>query len=310
MQKDFLSIRDLSVYEFGKTLDRADRVKKHPDKYRQALKNKILAMIFQKPSLRTRMTFEAGMLRLGGEAIYLAPSDIQMGSREGATDIGRNLERWVDGIMIRTFGHQIAVDLAASCRIPVINALTDLSHPCQALADFQTLREHKGALSGIKLAYVGDGNNVCHSLMLAAARGGTKMAVATPAGYEPKPEMVRAAREDGKDTGFSLALTTSAEEAVSGADAVYTDVWASMGQEAEKAERARIFAPYQVNAKLMAKAKPDALFMHCLPAHRGEEVTDEVIDSPNSVVYDEAENRLHAQKAILIALMGKKADHD
>jgi ornithine carbamoyltransferase len=212
--------------------------------------------------------------------------------------------------MIRTFGHQIAVDLAASCRIPVINALTDLSHPCQALADFQTLREHKGALAGVKLAYVGDGNNVCHSLMLAAARGGTKMAVATPAGYEPKPEMVRAAREDGKDTGFSLTLTTSAAEAVSGADAVYTDVWASMGQEAEKAERARIFAPYQVNAKLMARAKKDALFMHCLPAHRGEEVTDEVIDSPNSVVYDEAENRLHAQKAILIALMGKKADHD
>jgi len=310
MQKDFLSIRDLSIYEFGKMLDHADRVKKHPDKYRQALKNKILAMIFQKPSLRTRMTFEAGMLQLGGEAIYLAPSDIQMGSREGAYDIGKNLERWVDGIMIRTFGHQIAVDLAASCRIPVINALTDLSHPCQAMADFQTLREHKGALSGVKLAYVGDGNNVCHSLMLAAARGGTKMAVATPAGYEPKPEMVRAAREDGKDTGFSLALTTSAAEAVSGADAVYTDVWASMGQEAEKAERARIFAPYQVNAKLMAKAKKDALFMHCLPAHRGEEVTDEVIDSPNSVVYDEAENRLHAQKAILIALMGKKADHD
>jgi ornithine carbamoyltransferase len=310
MQKDFLSIRDLSVYEFGKTLDRADRVKKHPDKYRKALKNKILAMIFQKPSLRTRMTFEAGMLQLGGEAIYLAPSDIQMGSREGAYDIGRNLERWVDGIMIRTFGHQIAVDLAASCRIPVINALTDLSHPCQALADFQTLREHKGALAGIKLAYVGDGNNVCHSLMLAAARGGTKMAVATPAGYEPKPEMVRAAREDGKDTGFSLTLTTSAEEAVSGADAVYTDVWASMGQEAEKAARARIFAPYQVNARLMSQAKTDALFMHCLPAHRGEEVTDEVIDSPHSVVYDEAENRLHAQKAILIALMGKKTDHD
>jgi len=310
MQKDFLSIRDLSVYEFGKMLDQADRVKKHPDKVRKALRNKILAMIFQKPSLRTRMTFEAGMLQLGGEAIYLAPSDIQMGSREGAYDIGRNLERWVDGIMIRTFGHQIAVDLAASCRIPVINALTDLSHPCQALADFQTLRERKGALSGLKLAYVGDGNNVCHSLMLAAARGGTKMAVATPAGYEPKPEMIRAAREDGKDTGFSLTLTTLAAEAVSGADAVYTDVWASMGQEAEKAERAKIFAPYQVNAKLMAKAKPDALFMHCLPAHRGEEVTDEVIDSPNSVVYDEAENRLHAQKAVLIALMGKRTDHD
>jgi ornithine carbamoyltransferase len=306
MQKDFLSVRDLSVYEFGQMLDRAAEVKKHPDKYRKALKHKILAMIFQKPSLRTRMTFEAGMLQLGGEAIYLAPSDIQMGSREGAYDIGKNLERWVDGIMIRTFGHQIAVDLAASCRIPVINALTDLSHPCQAMADFLTLREHKGALSALKLAYVGDGNNVCHSLMLAAARGGTKMAVGTPAGYEPSPDMVRWAREDGQDTGFALTLTNSAEEAVAGADAVYTDVWASMGQEAEKEKRAKIFAPYQVNARLMAHAKKDALFMHCLPAHRGDEVTDEVIDSPNSVVYDEAENRLHAQKAILLALMGEK----
>jgi len=306
MQKDFLSIRDLSVYEFGRMLDQADEVKKRPDKYRKALKNKILAMIFQKPSLRTRMTFEAGMLRLGGEAIYLAPSDIQMGSREGAYDIGKNLERWVDGIMIRTFGHQIAVDLAASTRIPVINALTDLSHPCQALADFQTLREHKGALSVLKLAYVGDGNNVCHSLMLAAARGGTKMAVATPPGYEPKAQVVQWAREDGRDTGFTLTLTNSAEEAVTGADAVYTDVWASMGQESEKEARARIFAPYQVNAKLMAHANTGALFMHCLPAHRGDEVTDEVIDAPYSVVYDEAENRLHAQKAVLIALMGDK----
>ena len=306
MQKDFLSIRDLSVYEFSRMLDHAAEIKKHPDKYRKALKGKILAMIFQKPSLRTRMTFEAGMIRLGGEAIYLAPSDIQMGSRESATDIGKNLERWVDGIMIRTFGHRIAVDLAASTKIPVINALTDLSHPCQAMADFLTLREHKGTLSGLKLTYVGDGNNVCHSLMLAAARGGTKMAVATPAGYEPNPDVVRAAREDGRDTGFALTLTSSPEEAVSGADAVYTDVWASMGQESEKEARARIFAPYQVNARLMAQAKKDALFLHCLPAHRGDEVTDEVIDSPNSVVYDEAENRLHAQKAILIALMGNK----
>jgi len=208
--------------------------------------------------------------------------------------------------MIRTFGHQIAVDLAASTRIPVINALTDLSHPCQALADFQTLREHKGALSVLKLAYVGDGNNVCHSLMLAAARGGTKMAVATPPGYEPKAQVVQWAREDGRDTGFTLTLTNSAEEAVTGADAVYTDVWASMGQESEKEARARIFAPYQVNAKLMAHANTGALFMHCLPAHRGDEVTDEVIDAPYSVVYDEAENRLHAQKAVLIALMGDK----
>ena len=306
MTKDFLSIRDLSVYEFSQLLDRAAEVKKHPRKVRRALEHRILAMIFQKPSLRTRMTFEAGMLQLGGEAIYLAPSDIQMGSREGAYDIGKNLERWVDGIMIRTFGHQIAVDLAASTKIPVVNALTDLSHPCQAMADFLTLREHKGALSTLKLAYVGDGNNVCHSLMLAAALGGTKMAVGTPAGYEPKPEMVQAAREDGKDTGFALTLTNSAEEAVSGADAVYTDVWASMGQEAEKEKRARIFAPYQVNARLMSHAKDGALFMHCLPAHRGDEVTDEVIDAPTSVVYDQAENRLHAQKAVLLALMGKK----
>lgn len=306
MKKDFLSIRDLSIYEFSQLLDRAAEVKKHPRKYYRALEHRILAMIFQKPSLRTRMTFEAGMLQLGGEAIYLAPSDIQMGSREGAYDIGKNLERWVDGIMLRTFGHQIAVDLAASAKIPVINALTDLSHPCQAMADFQTLREHKGSLANLKLAYVGDGNNVCHSLMLAAARGGTKMAVGTPAGYEPKPEMVQAAREDGKDTGFALTLTNSAEEAASGADAVYTDVWASMGQEAEKEKRARIFAPYQVNARLMSHAKNGALFMHCLPAHRGDEVTDEVIDAPSSVVYDQAENRLHAQKAILLALMGKK----
>jgi ornithine carbamoyltransferase len=306
MDKDFLSIHDLSLYEFSQMLDLTADMKKRPHKYRKALEGRILAMIFQKPSLRTRMTFEAGMLQLGGEAIYLAPSDIQMGSREGAYDIGKNLERWVNGIMIRTFGHQIAVDLAEATRIPVINALTDLSHPCQGMADFFTLREHKGALSGLKLAYVGDGNNVCHSLLLAAARGGTKMAVGTPAGYEPNPRMVQMAREDGQETGFEVTLTTSAEEAVAGADAVYTDVWASMGQEAEKEKRARIFAPYQVNARLMSGAKKDAVFMHCLPAHRGDEVTDEVIDSPNSIVYDQAENRLHIQKVILHLLMGQK----
>jgi len=306
MEKDFLSIHDLSLYEFSQVLDHSADMKKRPHKYRKALEGKILAMIFQKPSLRTRMTFEAGMLQLGGEAIYLAPSDIQMGSREGAYDIGRNLERWVDGIMIRTFGHQIAVDLAQSTRIPVINALTDLSHPCQGLADIFTLREHKGSLAGLKLAYVGDGNNVCHSLLLAAARAGMTMAVGTPAGYEPNPRMVQMAREDGRETGFKPLLTGSPEEAVRDADAVYTDVWASMGQEAEKEKRAKIFAPFQVNAKLMSQAKKDAVFMHCLPAHRGEEVTDEVIDSPKSIVYDQAENRLHVQKVILNLLMGKK----
>jgi len=306
MEKDFLSIHDLSLYEFSQMLDLTAEMKKRPGRHHRDLEHKILAMIFQKPSLRTRMTFEAGMLQLGGEAIYLAPSDIQMGSREGAYDIGKNLERWVDGIMIRTFGHQIAVDLAQSTRIPVINALTDLSHPCQGMADIFTLREHKGGLAGLKLAYLGDGNNVCHSLLLAAARAGTKMAVGTPAGYEPNPKMVQMAREDGKETGFEVKLTNDPAEAASGADAVYTDVWASMGQESEKAKRAAIFAPYQVNARLMSHAKKDAVFMHCLPAHRGDEVTDEVIDSPNSIVYDQAENRLHIQKVILNLLLGKK----
>ena len=306
MHKDFISIHDLTRYEFQQMLDMTDDMKKRPGHYDKALKGKILAMIFQKPSLRTRMTFEVGMLQLGGEAIYLAPSDIQLGSREGIYDVGKNLERWVDGIMLRTFAHQIILDLAKSTRIPVINALTDLLHPCQAMADIYTLHEKKGGLSGLKLAYVGDGNNVCHSLMFAAAKAGTKMAVATPAGYEPNSEIVRQALEDGRETGFSLLVTNDAAEAARGADAVYTDVWASMGQEAEKEKRARIFAPYQVNAALMAHAKPDAFFIHCLPAHRGDEVTDEVIDSPNSVVYDEAENRLHVQKVICLLLMGKK----
>jgi len=307
MEKDFLSIHDLSLYEFSQMLDLTAEMKKRPEKHHKDLEHKILAMIFQKPSLRTRMTFEAGMLQLGGEAIYLAPSDIQMGSREGAYDIGKNLERWIDGIMIRTFGHQIAVDLAQSTRIPVINALTDLSHPCQGMADFFTLREHKGGLADLKLAYLGDGNNVCHSLLLAAARAGTKMAVGTPPGYEPSPKTVQMAREDGKETGFEVTLTNDPAAAASGADAVYTDVWASMGQESEKEKRAAIFAPYQVNARLMSHAKKDAVFMHCLPAHRGDEVTDDVIDAPNSIVYDQAENRLHIQKVILALLMGKKS---
>ncbi|MCR4395271.1 MAG: ornithine carbamoyltransferase [Candidatus Saccharicenans sp.] len=306
MKKDFITIHDLSTYEFHEWLDLTEKMKKNPGKYRKVLKDKILAMIFQKPSLRTRMTFEVGMLQLGGEAVYLAPSDIQMGSREGVRDIGKNLERWVDGIMIRTFGHNIILELAESTRLPVINALTDLLHPCQAMADFFTLREKKDHLAGLKLAYVGDGNNVCHSLMLAAAKAGTRMAVATPPGYEPKPEIVAWAQEDGRDTGFELTITNDPVEAVREADAVYTDVWASMGQEAEKEARKKIFLPYQVNQELFSKAKPGACFMHCLPAHRGEEVTDAVIDSPNSVVYDQAENRLHVQKVIMMLLMGKK----
>jgi ornithine carbamoyltransferase len=306
MKKDFLSVHDLTLYEFHEIMDMATEIKEHPQRFRHKLKDRVLAMIFQKPSLRTRVTFEVGMLELGGSAIYLSPSDSQVGTRETYFDVGKNLERWVAAIMIRTFAHQNVIDLASTAKIPVINGLSDLFHPCQAMADFFTLKEKKGDLARLKFAYVGDGNNVCHSLLLAAAKAGCRMAVATPPGYEPKPEVVKLAEEDGRQTGYSLSLTHDAAKAVAQADAVYTDVWASMGQEAEKQARAKVFAPYQVNGQLMSSAKEDACFMHCLPAHRGEEVTDEVIDSPNSIVYDQAENRLHIQKVIMVLLMGKK----
>jgi ornithine carbamoyltransferase len=284
-------------------MDQTQKIKDDPDDYRKKLKNQILAMVFEKPSLRTRMTFEVGMLELGGKAIYLSPNEIQIGKRETVEDVAHNLERWVDGIMIRTFAHDNVIRLAKASSVPVINALTDLLHPCQAMADFFTLKEHKGNISQIKLAYVGDGNNVCHSLMFAAAKAGCKMGVAVPKGYEPNAEIARLAKADGEGTDFELTITNDPAEAVRGADAIYTDVWTSMGQEAEKEERLRIFAPYQVNEALMAKAKEDCVFMHCLPAHRGEEVSAEVFDGPRSIVFDEAENRLHAQKAIMIRLM-------
>ncbi|MDH4257348.1 MAG: ornithine carbamoyltransferase [Candidatus Aminicenantes bacterium] len=306
MFEDFISIHDLSVYEFSQIMDMTENIKARPQRYRSKLKDKVLAMIFQKPSLRTRMTFEVGMLQLGGEAVYLSPSDIQMGKRENPYDVGKNMERWVDGIMIRTFAHQEVIDLAGAAKVPVINALTDLLHPCQAMADFFTLKEKHKNLTSLKLAYVGDGNNVCHSLLFAAAKAGCQISVATPSGFEPDPEIVKQAEEDATETGAGFFLTNDPSQAVEGADAVYTDVWASMGQEEQKKERAKIFASFQVNRELMAKAKPDALFMHCLPAHRGEEVTDEVIDSPQSVVFDQAENRLHVQKIIMLLLMEKK----
>ncbi len=306
MFEDFLSIRDLTPYQFSQIMDLTQEIKDKPHRFRQRLQNKILAMIFEKPSLRTRLTFEVGMLQLGGEAIYLAPSDIQMGIRETPFDVGKNMERWVDGIMIRTFAHQTALDLAQAASIPVINALTDLLHPCQAMADFFTLREKRGGLASMKLAYIGDGNNVCHSLLFAAAKTGTTISVATPSGYEPDQNILHQAELDGQEAGVRILLTTDPAEAVQDADAVYTDVWASMGQESEKATRVKIFAPYQVNRELMTQAKSSALFMHCLPAHRGEEVTDEVIDSPQSIVFDQAENRLHVQKAIMLLLLERK----
>lgn len=306
MFEDFISIHNLSIYEFNQILELTEQIKTNPQRFQNKLKNKILAMIFQKASLRTRVTFEVGMLQLGGEAIYLSPSDIQMGARETPYDVGKNLERWVDGIMIRTFAHQDVVDLAKACRIPVINALTDLFHPCQAMADFFTIKEKRRDLGNFKLTYVGDGNNVCHSLLLGAAKSGCNITIATPSGYKPNPEILKLAEEDGKETGSRFHFTDEPSEAVKEADAIYTDVWISMGQEQEKEERAEIFAPFQVNKELMAKGKSDAFFMHCLPAHRGEEVTDDVIDSSQSIVYDQAENRLHIQKAIMLLLLEKE----
>jgi len=303
MKKDFITIHDLTRYEFFELMDQTQKIKDDPDDYRKKLKNQILAMVFEKPSLRTRMTFEVGMLELGGTAIYLSPNEIQIGKRETVEDVAHNLERWVDGIMIRTFAHDNVIRLAKAASVPVINALTDLLHPCQAMADFFTLKEHKGNISQIKLAWVGDGNNVCHSLMFASAKAGCKMSVAIPKGYEPNPEIVKLALEDGKGSDFELTVTNDPAEAVRGADAIYADVWTSMGQEAEKEARLKTFAPYQVNEALMAKAKDDCVFMHCLPAHRGEEVSAEVFEGPRSIVFDEAENRLHAQKAIMIRLM-------
>ncbi len=304
--EDFISIHDLTLFEFSQIMDMTREVKDRPHRFHKKLQNKILAMVFQKPSLRTRMTFEVGMLQLGGEAVYLSPSDVQMGTREAPSDVAKNLERWVDGIMIRAFGHQDVIDLAKAAQIPVINGLTDLLHPCQAMADFFTLKEKRGDLQSLKLAYIGDGNNVCHSLLFAAAKAGSQMRVATPQGYEPKPEIVRQAEEDAGQTSASFLFTHDPSEAAAGADAVYTDVWTSMGQEREREKRVMAFAPYQVNRQLMAKAKENAVFMHCLPAHRGEEVTADVIDSSQSIVYDQAENRLHLQKVILLLLLGKR----
>jgi ornithine carbamoyltransferase len=301
-------ITDLSSDEVKLLLDAADllkrTIKEDPTAHQSILPGRTLAMIFEKPSLRTRVTFETGMTQLGGHAIYLAPSDIQLGVRESIPDVARNISRWCSAIMARVFAHSTIVGLAENASIPVINALCDLEHPCQALADFQAIREHKGDLKGLKLAFIGDGNNVANSLMLFAAKVGTNFAIACPKGYEPLEEVVNTARELAKESGATIEVVNDPFEAVAGADALYTDVWASMGQEAERAERARVFAPYQVNAELVAAAKSDAIVLHCLPAHRGEEITDEVLDGPQSVVLDEAENRLHAQKAVLALTVG------
>jgi ornithine carbamoyltransferase len=260
-------------------------------------------MLFEKPSLRTRVTFETGMTQLGGHAIYLQPSDAQLGQRETVADAARNLERWVDGIMARTFRHETVVELARCASVPVINGLSDLEHPCQALADFLTIREKRGSVEGLKLAFVGDGNNVAHSLMLLGAKLGTHVVVACPEGYAPDAEITDDAEVCAAEAGGSITIVHDPYTGVKDADVIYTDVWASMGQEVEAEARAKLFAPFQVNAALLAAAAPDAVVMHCLPAHRGQEITDEVMDGPQSIVFDQAENRLHAQKAILAALL-------
>jgi ornithine carbamoyltransferase len=267
------------------------------------LEGQSVALIFEKPSLRTRVSFEVGITQLGGHPVYLSNADIQLGVRESVADVACNLERWVDMIVARTFAHDSVLELARHAEVPVINALTDFSHPCQGLADLYTLRQHRGpSLRGLTLAYVGDGNNVSHSLLYGCSALGIHLRVATPAAYAPAPAVVAAARAQGAASGAEVLLTSDPREAVAGADAVYTDVWTSMGFESERTQRMAIFRPYQVNAALMAGARPDALVMHCLPAHRGEEITDEVLDGPRSIVLDQAENRLHVQKGVMALL--------
>jgi len=300
---DLLTGAEWSAAHVQELFRLAADVKAHPDRYKTALAGRFLAMIFEKPSLRTRVTFEVGIVSLGGTAIYLDHADTHLGDRESVPDVGRCLSRWVQGIVARVFSQEALEVLAAHASVPVINALSDVYHPCQTLCDFFTLEEKFGSARGLKVAYVGDGNNVCHSLMVAGARVGAHLRIATPAGYEPDAAIVAAARKDAAATKGTIELFRAPEEAVSGAHAVYTDVWASMGQESEAEARAAIFAPYQVNAKLMSLAAPDSVFLHCLPAHRGSEVTDEVMESPRSIVFDEAENRLHVQKAILLMLL-------
>jgi len=302
MKRDLLTIEDLTVdevrYIFNLTAGMKD------GSIQRALGAKTIAMVFEKPSLRTRMTFQVGMNQLGGHAIYLTQQDIQLGGRESVGDVARNLERWVDGIVARTFKHESIVGLAQNASIPVINALSDRAHPCQALTDLYTVIEKKHDLSGLRIVYIGDGNNVCNSLVLLAATLGVQLVVASPSGYRPGADIIAIADERSAVSNADITFTDDPFEAVENADVVYTDVWVSMGDEGQEAERKEVFARYQVNSALMKAAKKDAVVMHCLPAKRGLEITDEVMDGPQSIVFDQAENRLHVQKALLVSLLG------
>ena len=303
MKRDFLGIADWSTKELMHILDLSKKMKANPKKFVKSLEGKSVALIFEKQSLRTHVTFEIGIKQLGANTVYLTNADISLGKRESIHDVAKNLERWVDAIVIRTFAQKNLDDLAKFAKIPVVNALTDFEHPCQVVGDFLTIQERLGSFKGKKLAWVGDGNNVCHSLMLMAAKMGMNFIAITPAGLQPHYDAVDNAMKAASETGAHIELSCNPAEGVQGADIIYTDVWVSMGQEADFDTKMKAFAGFQIDAELMKLAKPTAIFMHCLPAHRGEEVTDEVIDSPQSVVFDEAENRLHTQKAILYTLL-------
>jgi len=308
--KDFISVHELTSSDIGEIFNLAADLKEKQRKQEkhEYLWAKSLAMIFEKPSTRTRVSFEIGMWQLGGLAINLDQEAIGLGVRESIGDVARTLSRYADAILIRTFAHEKVAELAQHASVPVINGLSDLYHPCQALADMFTVKEKKAVegLRGLKMAYIGDGNNVCHSLMLAAAKLGMSLTIAVPKGYEPKSEVVKVAFGDAKASGIEIDILNDPVVAAKDADVIYTDVWASMGQEKESRKRKKVFAKFQVNQKLVDLAKKDVIIMHCLPAHRGEEITAEVIDGPNSVVFDQAENRLHVQKAILTLLLGGK----
>ncbi|MBU7317631.1 ornithine carbamoyltransferase [Paenibacillus oleatilyticus] len=303
--RDFIGLVDYAPEEIQYLIELAVELKrKHKaGEASQPLKGKTLGMIFEKSSTRTRVSFEVGMYQLGGHALFLSKNDLQIGRGESIHDTAQTLSRYLDGIMIRTFAHRTVIELARAATVPVINGLTDLSHPCQALADYQTIYEKKGRLQGLKVAYIGDGNNMVHSLLMGAAKLGVNFAVATPEGYEPDEEVLRQCKESAAKTGATIYVGADPKEAVADADVIYTDVWASMGFEAEQKEREIAFKNYQVNDELVKYAKKDFLFMHCLPAHRGEEVSEGVIDGPNSVIFDQAENRLHAQKAVMAAIL-------
>ncbi len=302
--RDLVSSRDLSPSQVETVLNLAALVKARPSDFSRSLAGKMMVMFFEKASLRTRLTFEAGMASLGGSTFFIDQTQERLGARETLADVAHNVERWVNAVVLRTYDQETIERMADFASIPVINALSGLEHPCQALADYFTLQEKFGDLKNVTLAYIGDGNNVCHSLLLTAATLGSSIRIATPKGYEPDKQIVAEARAIAEETGASIQLMNDPHQAVKGVDAIYTDAWASMGWEHEAAERAKIFAPYQVNEKLTKGTAPHAVFMHCLPAHRGEEITDAVMDCERSVVFDQAENRMHVQKAILLLLLG------